>query len=342
MGGCVSQCLRLGWGAIRGDGDASGARKALGGARTLEVGSSELRVVRSIGEGGYSYVHLCKDPFDHDVAVKQTLVDPCEQEAVRRVVTEASLLRDLPRHPNIVGYVAHSVRVVRRHGGGHRKEVLLALEFCPVTLLGEMNAHVRAGTHFAPQRVLCMFADIAAAVAHLHSQDPPIAHRDIKVENVLQGQDGRWKLCDLGSASTVCWECADRLQIAAAEEEIQRNTTLVYRAPEQVDLWAKKRIDQGVDVWALGVVLFYAFFLRPPFEEQPLQIINCTYAFPPGGEERVGAGAAGLIRALLDPEPAHRPDIWNVSERLGAVLEGYSPLRRPQTVPQQRPQASPS
>lgn len=35
----------------------------------------------------------------------------------------------------------------------------------------------------------------------MHSLNPPLAHRDIKIENVLF-QNGKCKLCDFGSAST--------------------------------------------------------------------------------------------------------------------------------------------
>lgn len=36
----------------------------------------------------------------------------------------------------------------------------------------------------------------------MHSCSPPLAHRDIKIENVLFQAD-RCKLCDFGSASTI-------------------------------------------------------------------------------------------------------------------------------------------
>eukprot|EP01065_Artemidia_motanka_P036561 TRINITY_DN44512_c0_g1_i1.p2 TRINITY_DN44512_c0_g1~~TRINITY_DN44512_c0_g1_i1.p2 ORF type:complete len:356 (+),score=90.58 TRINITY_DN44512_c0_g1_i1:83-1069(+) len=325
MGGCLSAVV-AGVRDMVGGGDAAAARRALGGSRMLVIGHGEYKVLRTIGEGGYSFVHLCRDGVGTEVAVKQTIVDASDPDASRRVIAEAEYLRDLPRHPNIIRYQGHAVRA--REGQGKR-EVLLVMELCPGTLLGEMREHLQAGTRYTTPRALTIFADVLAGVAHLHSQKPPISHRDLKVENVLIGRDGRYKLCDLGSATTLSFECRTRLDVAAAEEDIEQNTTLMCRAPEQIDLWQKKRVGPPVDVWALGVVLFYVCFLEAPFEAQTLQILNCKYTMPAGAEEQVGAGVVDLIRAIFVPDPADRPDVWAVSERLVGLLPDHSRIQRP-------------
>lgn len=43
--------------------------------------------------------------------------------------------------------------------------------------------------------------DVANAVIGLHMRDTPIMHRDLRVHNILQGEDGNYKLCDFGSCT---------------------------------------------------------------------------------------------------------------------------------------------
>jgi len=54
------------------------------------------------------------------------------------------------------------------------------------------------------KQLLQMFFHISRAVLHMHSQKTPIAHRDLKLENVLLHRgSGMFKLCDFGSVTTV-------------------------------------------------------------------------------------------------------------------------------------------
>jgi serine/threonine protein kinase len=72
----------------------------------------------------------------------------------------------------------------------------------------------------------------------------------VQVENVLLGSDRRtYKLCDFGSATQDVVQLTNAASIVRAEEEIQRHTTLQYRAPEMVDLYQKWPIDERVDIW---------------------------------------------------------------------------------------------
>jgi AP2-associated kinase len=58
------------------------------------------------------------------------------------------------------------------------------------------------GVGFPEMEALTIFHDVCEAVEFMHQMDPPIAHRDVKVENVLRFEGKGYKLCDLGSAST--------------------------------------------------------------------------------------------------------------------------------------------
>ena len=56
--------------------------------------------------------------------------------------------------------------------------------------------------------------------------------RDLKVENVLMGGDGLWKLCDFGSTSTNHKHFDKPDEMGLEEDNIRKHTTPAYRAPE--------------------------------------------------------------------------------------------------------------
>lgn len=87
------------------------------------------------------------------------------------------------------------------------------------------------------------------AVAHMHYQSPPLIHRDLKVENILLTPPQTYKLCDFGSTTKPL--SRDKVPTAVEgiqkiELEINKTTTLQYRAPELVDVWGRKGFDEKI------------------------------------------------------------------------------------------------
>lgn len=183
-------------------------------------------------------------------------------------------------------------------------------------------------------RVLEIFEMVVAAVAHMHVQTPPVSHRDLKLENVLGVADGRFVLCDFGSATTAVLPAErTRKETITEEERIHKYSTLMYRAPEMVDLYRNQEVGPKADVWALGCILYALCFRDHPFaEESSLQILNARYTIPPDSPYQPRMHK--LIAALLIPDPAIRPaasDVLAAVQRL-RVAEENPPSAPPPPV----------
>jgi serine/threonine protein kinase len=66
------------------------------------------------------------------------------------------------------------------------KEAVLLLEYCPGGhLLERLNN--RAGAYLPAPNVYRIFGQLLLGIQSLHESDPPITHRDLKLENILFG-----------------------------------------------------------------------------------------------------------------------------------------------------------
>ncbi|XP_030384689.1 flocculation protein FLO11 isoform X2 [Scaptodrosophila lebanonensis] len=218
---------------------------------------------------------------------------------------EIQIASNLSGHKNIIGYVDSSITPT----GNGVCEVLLLMPYCKHHMLAMMNARLHVG--FNEQEVLTIFCDIAEAVSRLHYCQTPIIHRDLKVENILQNDAGNFVLCDFGSATAKTLN-PQHHGITVVEEEIQKYTTLSYRAPEMVDLYSGKIITTKADIWALGCMLYKLCFFSLPFGESTLAIQNGQFAVP--DNSKYSKGMHQLIKYMLDTDPERRPNIWQVCE----------------------------
>nr|CAB3453000.1 unnamed protein product [Digitaria exilis] len=210
--------------------------------RTIDVGNVKVHVQEAIAEGGFSCVYAARDMVNptKQYALKHVIVQ--DKESLELVQKEITVMKSLKGHPNVVTLVAHTILDM-----GRTCEALLVMELCDKTLVSVLEG--RGAGYYDEEKVALIFRDVCNAVFAMHCQTPPLAHRDLKAENVLLGADGAWKLCDFGSVSTN-HKCFDKPEEMGIEEDnIRKHTTPAYRAPEMWDLYRREVISEKVDIW---------------------------------------------------------------------------------------------
>lgn len=147
----------------------------------------------------------------------------------------------------------------------------------------------------------------------MHYCNPPVLHRDLKVENILILNQDHFKLCDFGSSSLSKGDYipSSLKEVQKVEDDIQRHTTLQYRAPEMIDVYQKRPINEKADIWAMGVLLYKLCYYTTPFEEDgQLAILNAKYTFP--SLPTFSAGIRQLMASMLQEDQRDRPTIYQV------------------------------
>ncbi|XP_013184450.1 cyclin-G-associated kinase [Amyelois transitella] len=285
----------------------------------VEIGNMKLRVKKVIAEGGFAFVFVAQDVSSGtEYALKRLMA--ADEQANKNIIQEISILKKLSGHPNIIKYIAASFidKSKTTHGMG---EYLLLTDLCTGGSL--MEALQNRGQAFPLQTILRVFYQMCRAVQHMHAQVPPIAHRDLKLENFLISSEGTIKLCDFGSATTdvyspnPSWSANQRNML---EENLAQFTTPMYRAPELLDTWDNRKIDHEVDVWALGCILYTLCFMQHPFEDSAkLAILNGNYNLNPNDQRN--KCFHDIIHGCLTVNPEERLTINSVLERLAAIAE---------------------
>ncbi|KAK3912872.1 Serine/threonine-protein kinase par-1 [Frankliniella fusca] len=204
-------------------------------------------VGKVLGKGNYARVeeavHLDLEPSEAHVAIKMIDTHAVRDPYVlRNLEREAEVLR-LLRHPNII-----AIFEVLKAGRYH----------CLVTELvggGELCAYVRAQPRgrLDEATTLQFGAQLISALAYMHGLN--VVHRDLKMKNiVLTRRQDQVKIADFGLSRT--WSVHKPLLTHCGSPG--------YAAPE-IYLKNSRPYGPKVDLWSLGVVLYYMAVGAMPF-----------------------------------------------------------------------------
>eukprot|EP01097_Dermamoeba_algensis_P008559 TRINITY_DN5746_c0_g1_i1.p1 TRINITY_DN5746_c0_g1~~TRINITY_DN5746_c0_g1_i1.p1 ORF type:complete len:351 (+),score=30.91 TRINITY_DN5746_c0_g1_i1:260-1312(+) len=231
----------------------------------MELLLQKYHIIRQIGQGGFSVLHLVKSLADQSFYAAKQISKSCP--GLTSHLIECEVLQKISQypHPNL----ARFVELIEDD-----EELFIIMEYLPGgDLLEYLMKHEEALPEAQVKKIFC---SLISAVNHLHQLG--IVHRDLKLENVLIDTHGDVRLVDFNLSSK--W----------SPGKVQTNHcgSLIYCAPEM--LTRAPYFGPEADVWSLGVMLYAMVFRQFPFnspggeKKDPhtigKKIITASYTFP--------------------------------------------------------------
>ncbi|CAM6001109.1 unnamed protein product, partial [Sphagnum balticum] len=190
-------------------------------------------------------------------------------------------------------------------GAGHYAKVIETISKVYLVLElaggGNLYDYVIKKRQLADEEAAPLFAQIVSAVTHMHNAH--IVHRDIKAENVFFVSTTCVKLGDFGFSAEI--EPGAHLRTYCC--------TPSYAAPE---LFCDKEYrGEYVDIWALGVLLYFMLAGQTPFRSDTVSklkklILADNLSIP---DTAIKPCARHLIQAILVQLPTSRLSMRGIS-----------------------------
>lgn len=247
------------------------------------VNGGRLKVLMQLASGGLSAIYLAEQQNKELAVVKEAVLPPSVDETLRAKASEmfrreAHILTQLS-HPQIARVLDHFSENGRDY---------LVIEFVAGHTLRQLVA--KRGP-LSEDDVVEYARQLTDIIDYLHSQEPPVVHRDISPDNILLRDDGRVVLIDFGAANQYVGTATGTLVGRQA-----------YIAPEQL----RGKACPASDFYALGGTLSFLLTGKDP---TPLAVSH-PVSDAPRVSEQLDATVARLTA-------------FDVKQRLSSAQELY-------------------
>ena len=299
-------------------------------AQALAAGDcvDRYRIVRPLGQGGMGSVYLVEridGEFSQRAALKVIAPGHAHPVLVERFRRERQIMASLD-HPGIARLI----------DGGHtdRGWPYLVMDYVEGEPIDRYCERQRLGMEARLQLV----AQVCDAVDYAHRR--LVVHRDLKPGNILVNAQGRPVLLDFGIAKLIDPEASDDATALSG----LRPFTPGYAAPEQL---VGGTIGVGVDVFALGVLIYELIGGRRPFAPEPSNPLQLSERIAEhkitslrghlGSALRTGRGRGAeldwIVRRALQSDPEKRyPGAADLGADLRALLAHRPVAARPDSL----------
>ena len=278
------------------------------------IGNYKIKIIKTISQGAYGFVYLVEDKNKKKMALKKMIVQ--NQERYNLANKELNFLQKNSKYenPNFIQYYDSKIEKFKKH---HIFYILVEYGENG-TLFDLISSKDSKNKKLKENEILQIIKLTNQSILALHNKS--ILHCDIKIENLLFFTYNKIKLCDFGSVNRYNFYLKNLTKSKKSEicEEIEKQTTFMYRPPEMCDIFTNYKITTKVDMWMLGCVIYTLMFFKHPFVESSKNgIINASFFW--NKKNFYSEKLENLVRNLLTPDPKLRLS----SEKVNNILKNW-------------------
>ncbi|KAI1302810.1 serine/threonine protein kinase [Mortierella claussenii] len=259
------------------------------------------KIGKVIGSGAGGTVRLiCRDSDRKQFAIKQfrkRKPNESERSYVKKLTSEYCLGSTF-HHPNII----ETLDIVQESDNYYEIMEFAKYELFTAVMSGQMGR----------DEIACCFKGIAEGVAYLHEMG--VAHRDLKLDNIVMNEKGIVKIIDFGCSMVYQLPFEKQVQMARGVSGSDP-----YIAPEVFT--TEEHDPRLADVWSLGIIFVCMTLCRFPWK---LAKNDVDPSFEAYGNSS-GSGKARLLKLMpresrpilsrmLEVDPAKRALMTEVLE----------------------------
>ncbi|MCK9303239.1 MAG: bifunctional serine/threonine-protein kinase/formylglycine-generating enzyme family protein [Bacteroidales bacterium] len=264
-----------------------------------QIFANRYRLVKRMGSGAFSEVWKAEDTKAGDLTVAVKIYAPdkgMDEDGIAIFSKEFSLVFNV-NHQNLLKPTYFDVSA---------RCPFLILPYC-----SNGSTYSKIGV-MSENEIVQLLHDIAAGLEHLHKQNPPIIHQDIKPDNILINESGDYLITDFGISTKI----RSTLRKSVLQNKSYSAGTIAYMAPERFG--KENKPIKASDIWSLGATIFELMTTEPPFFELGgLSLKNGAEI--PNIDGNYSTELKQLIEKCLAKEPWNRP----MATQLKEITEEY-------------------
>ncbi|EFY92796.1 serine/threonine protein kinase, putative [Metarhizium acridum CQMa 102] len=162
------------------------------GSPTLKINSRSFKILRLLGEGGFSYVYLVEDAATHELFALKKIRCPFGAESVQQAMREVDAYRLFAHIPTIISAVDHAVATERGADEATKTVYVLLPYYRRGNLQDMINANLVNRGSFPERHLMTLFLGVCKALRSMHEyQAPPAERMEMGNEEDVPGANSR-------------------------------------------------------------------------------------------------------------------------------------------------------